>query len=345
MSAPSSSITNDDPLPLSQLRLWMSEEVHDWIQEGDIKQAELQKELEENAAENVANFFGSESDSDDESNQRVQQWSSSTFNVDGIGGFQSSTRSDENDNDKEDGVKVFFILSESYKGFGDTLWSSARHVANLIANPKECREMLLPMLSQNETEGKEIDNDEILPLDGVSFLELGAGAGLPSWSAMQVGARVVCTDLSDTNRIRTMGECAERNGQQMRANGKLLHGEKTKVCPHDWGTNADDVLRALNENGQEKFDFIVAADCCYMPWLHKELLDSIYQLLSDKGVSLVAFALHGNTDDDDVWKIVDRAKDRGFMVEVLESQQLSPPNSDMESKQGLVHRIRLMKQI
>ena len=44
------------------------------------------------------------------------------------------------------------------------------------------------------------------------------------------------------------------------------------------------------------FDVIVAADCMYMPWLHTELLDSIDLLLSDRGVALMPFALHGNTE-------------------------------------------------
>ena len=80
-----------------------------------------------------------------------------------------------------------------------------------------------------------------------------------------------------------------------------------------------------------------------MPWWHKELLESIYNLLSDKGVAIIAWALHGNTDDQDVMKIVDRARDRGFVVEVLDSQQLTPPKAGMEAKQGLVHIARLTK--
>jgi hypothetical protein len=81
-----------------------------------------------------------------------------------------------------------------------------------------------------------------------------------------------------------------------------------------------------------------------MPWLHAELLDSIDMLLSDKGVALVPLALHGNTEDDDVLKIVDRAKDKGFVVKVLQSQQLSPPTSVMDSKQGLIRTVvRLTK--
>ena len=107
--------------------------------------------------------------------------------------------------------------------------------------------------------------------------------------------------------------------------------------------SVEQVLECLDETKEERYDVIVAADCCYMPWWHSELLDSIKMLLSDDGVALVPFALHGNTDDDDVWKIVDRAKDKGLCVEVLEPRQLTPPSKGMESKQGLVHTVRLSK--
>lgn len=353
-----STIYDDGPLPLSKLKRWMPDDVFSWLEEGDEKAAKLKKDLEANSALNVANLFGSESDSegddDEESakNRRVQSWASSSKHVDGIGGFDSLREKDNVDDDKcedeidEHSVNIVYILSESYQGFGDTLWSSARHMANVLANPEKCGEVLSPLLSRRGGEqGGELneENSNRSPLHGMSFLEVGAGAGLPSWTAMRCGARVVCTDLSDTNRIRSMGECAERNWQLMEADGNLLHGNDARVCPHDWGTPVDGVVKALNKNGTERFDLIIAADCCYMPWLHAELLDSIHNLLSDIGVALIAFALHGNTDDDDVWKIVDRAKEKGFIVEVLESQQLTPPTSTMESKQGLVHTIRITK--
>jgi hypothetical protein len=42
-------------------------------------------------------------------------------------------------------------------------------------------------------------------------------------------------------------------------------------------------------------------------------------------ICIICFALDDNTDDDDVWTIVDRAKEKGFVVEVLPSTQLTPP--------------------
>jgi predicted nicotinamide N-methyase len=342
------SVDPDAPLSLSELKRWMSEEVASWIQEGDEKQAQLEQEMEENAAYNVSNLFGSKLDEDITIRpaNRVQQWCSSSIHIDGIGGFEpgNSTTPDSKEKEDEPAVQLVFILSESYEGFGDTLWSSARYIANVLANPSQCQEILSPLLSRRGRRKDPTANDSNSnPLVGMSFLEVGAGAGVPSWSAMHCGARVVCTDLSSTNRIRSMGECAERNYRMMEAAGNPLYADQTKVCPHDWGSPTENVLKALNKSGEERFDVIVAADCCYMPWLYAELLDSIDGLLSDIGICIICFALHDNTDDDDVWKIVDRAKEKGFVVEVLPSTQLTPPTSHMEAKQGLVHSVRLSR--
>jgi predicted nicotinamide N-methyase len=131
---------------------------------------------------------------------------------------------------------------------------------------------------------------------------------------------------------------------------RLHFAQQARACPHDWGSDVQPVLHALNHPSNNKgdettelFDVVLAADCCYMPWTHDEMLDSIYKVLSPIGVALVCFALHDNTDDSDVWRIVDRAKNRGFVVETLPSTQLTPPTTHMEAKQGLVHTVRLSK--
>ena len=38
-----------DPLPLTDLKAWLSDESYRWIEEDDINQAKFQKELEEEA--------------------------------------------------------------------------------------------------------------------------------------------------------------------------------------------------------------------------------------------------------------------------------------------------------
>jgi hypothetical protein len=86
---------NDAPLPLLELKRWISEDVFSWIQQGDEKQEKLKKELEENSAFN----------SDDEStaNRRVQEWSSSSIHPNGIGGFRSLREGKGEECDDSDG--------------------------------------------------------------------------------------------------------------------------------------------------------------------------------------------------------------------------------------------------
>jgi hypothetical protein len=60
-------------------------------------------------------------------------------------------------------------------------------------------------------------------------------------------------------------------------------------------------------------------------------------------VALLPFALHSNVGDDKVWGIIDLAREKGFHVESLEPQQLSPQAFHMDSKRALVHTLRLTK--
>lgn len=315
-----------DPLPLTDLKAWLSDESYRWIEEDDINQAKFQKELEEEASPNL---FGD--DDSDSGIERVQEWRSSSTHPDGVGGFHTTDGPAELSGEC---IAIKFILSESYEGFGDTLWASARHVANLLADPGSCSNVL-------KLEEKKSSSH---PLLGKSIVELGAGAGVPSWTAMKCGARVVSTDLASANRIRCMAECIERNYRDMKlddmdANGSVLqNADHARAAPCPWGKPVEAVL-ALN--GHKRFDVLVAADCCYMPLFHDEMLDTIANLLDDNGVALIPFALHGNTKDESVWGIVEKAKDKGFSVEQLPTQQLSPPCVGMEKKQGLVHTLRL----
>jgi hypothetical protein len=325
----------DCQLTLDKLNPWMSKETYEWIKADDEERLELQEQI---AAERSINLFGDDDDSND-GTTRIQTWTSSLTNPDGIGGFQN--RNDQEDDGvptkDSDAVSIIFILSDSHDGFGDVVWASSRHIANILANPNKCRELLSPLYYQTEEEPFE---PQPHPLAGKRFIELGAGAGIPSWTAMKCGARVVCTDQRKANRIRCMAECIERNYEQMKLEESpyLEYGLAARACPLSWGKSVDEVTAI-----EEKFDIIIAADCCYMPWLHDEMLGTIDKLLNDKGAAIVAFCLHGNADDDDVWGIVDRAKAKGFAVEELPATQLTPPGMFMESKQGLVNTLRLTK--
>lgn len=313
----------------------------------------------------------------------------------------SSRRSSSNMN-----KKVMYVLSDkNWEGFGDQVWASSRHVANLLADPIKCQDLLLlrnstttdagaDFSSSSQQHQQHYDQKKYHPLMKKKFLELGAGAGIPSWIAYQCGCpHVICTDQKVPNRIRCLAESAERNyrllQQQKQQQQRKCEEEKTnctqnndtnshsitiplpmRICPYDWGDPIDQVTKALsltnveeeekniiydknnddNTRNQEhhqqnyKFDIIVAADCCYMPWLHSKLIDSINMLLcSSGGVALLSFALHGNVNDDEVWGIVDVARSKGFHVDILDSIQLTPQKINMDLKQALVHMIRLTR--
>jgi predicted nicotinamide N-methyase len=105
------------------------------------------------------------------------------------------------------------------------------------------------------------------------------------------------------------------------------------------------VTKTSSLGPNEKFDVLVAADCCYMPLLQTKLLQSIDMLLSEVGVALLPFALHGNASDQEVWGILDRAEKLGFVAEVLEERQLTPSVIGMEDKRSLVQTVRLTRHI
>ena len=112
-------------------------------------------------------------------------WESSTDNVDGVG---SKFEGDYND-EGSDNIRVAYLISEAWEGYGDVLWASSRHLSNQFADPAKCRE-LLGISDDTETTTH--------PLDHRTVLELGAGCAVPSLVAMKCSAKaVVATDLDD----------------------------------------------------------------------------------------------------------------------------------------------------
>eukprot|EP00977_Amphora_coffeiformis_P004525 scaffold976_cov161-Amphora_coffeaeformis.AAC.3 len=334
-------IDADAPLPLEQLKRWFSPTTFSWIQKHDEDLAAWKKDNELEIAGNGADLFDNDDDSDEEHKYRVRVWCTSKTIADGV--FRDAWMEEGKmvNQDEEGSVRVLFMFSTASVGYGDILWASARHVSNILADAESLRQVMTPeLLNESTQQGKH-------PLLGLAFLELGAGAGVPSWAALRCGARVVCTDQASPDRIRSIAECAERNWREMKETGAdeetITIAGKGSACALDWGGPIDEVLECLDKEKKERFDIVVAADCCYMPWLQPKLLDSIYLLMSDRGVALVPFALHGNAKDEDVMGIVDRAKERGFLVQMLEPKQLTPPNPGMEPKQALVQTLRLTK--
>ena len=324
------------PTHLHKLTKWVSPQTLQWLQEAEERAKQQQADTDDDDINYTASLFQSDADKEEELEllrHRIRYWKTSVDNPDGIFDWSHDEHSDEND-----GVNVIYIMSDSSEGHGDLLWPSSRHISNLLGNRESCLQILSPL-------HKDIIVSKQHPLLGLSFLELGSGAGVPSWTAMRCGARVVCTDQHVPERIRCIAECAERNYRDMQRMGcdevVLENASKACACPYNWGKSIDDVVKTLRDN--EKFDVVVAADCCYMPHLQRKLLQSIDMLMSQQGVALVPFALHGNASDEDVWGVVDKAKDLGFVVDILEPKQLTPSVVGMDMKRGLVQTLRLTR--
>ncbi|KAL7520267.1 hypothetical protein ACHAWX_005001 [Stephanocyclus meneghinianus] len=343
-------MTVDDhaPIELSTLSKWVSPNTLLWLENAERKERASQEAMEKERFNYGARLFETEADREEEAelqHSRVRTWTASASGSDGI--FDSADEQVQNNTGTKDcpGVSVIYITSNSSEGHGNTIWASARHVSNLLGNTESCRRVLSPLLKLRQIEEIPEATPQNHPLFGLSFVELGAGAGVPSWTAMRCGARVVCTDQNVADRIRCIAESAERNWRDMKNTqcGNVLEIAKiARSCPYNWGDPIQEVTLSLNKN--ELFDVVIAADCCYMPFLQPKLLESIDMLMSKEGVALISFALHGNAPDEDVWGVVDRAKEQGFCVEVLEPKQLTPSTFGMELKQGLVQTVRLTRQ-
>ena len=345
---------DDGALPLSDLERWVLPSTFAWLQEGDAKRAAIEAEIDDDEA-GYANFLFSQEEKlrgienergeqEPASGREVFRWSSSRINPDGFTGSISAARS------TEDGtVNIIYVLNgESLAGFGDQVWASSRHISQCLADASTCRKLLGDNHEEEEEEASSSSSSSFThPLLGKTFLELGAGGAVPSWTALNCGARVVCTDQAVTDRVRSMAESAQLNYEEMKSafgedDERVVHASRAKVCPYDWGASIDELTQALG-NKEERFDVIVAADCVFKPWLHDALLSSIDLALSPNGVCFLPFGLHGNAPDEQVMSIGDKAKERGFKVSKLETKQLTPQKSCMEAKQAFVHTFRLSR--
>ena len=313
---------SDDPLPLEELSSVLSPNTYQWLTTTS-HNAEDDDEQDDQAAA-AARLFGESSsggsddqEGDDDDIPRVEYWNSGSDSSQGANGSSSI-------------LQVAYILSISSGGHGDSVWPAAKCLSSQLADPEQCQQVLRDKSLQSS-----------------SFLELGAGSGLVSWAALCLGAPiVVCTDQAIPHRIQCLAESAIRNQRQFcsKLSAKLSERQRVQVSPYDWGSPTADLFAVFDAEEQqagEGFDIIVAADCVYMPDCHDILLESIHKLLSKDGIALLPFALHGNTPDEKVWNIREKASQKGFLVETLEAIQVKELAEGMDSKRGLVHTLRL----
>jgi predicted nicotinamide N-methyase len=385
--------SSTDELPLDALRDFVLEETYEWLEDEDQKQRawlKIQRSLQ--AFQQQQAGPATSAPSSEPQQPRVCEWSSSQLNPDGYGGIDEAlpiegriphdvTKVSPEDvvvhpeaSIKENGsITVKYILSDNWQGFGNQVWAAARHLANMLVDPERCR-LLLSINSQSIETSSSRDSDQYLhPLQGLWFCELGAGAAIPSWTALRMGARVVTLDQAIAGRIRVVAECAARNWHDVQSLAKQEEQDcdtatsnrsvyRPVVFPHDWAAPVDDLLLFLGayEPSRDRqqhdlqqndvatnhplFDVVVATECLFMPWFYSDLLDSIESLLSKGGVAILTSALHGNVPEEEVWGFVDLAEERGFVVDQpVPPTQLTPQKADMKLKQALVYTIRLTR--
>lgn len=369
----------NDPPPLSDLRDFVSEDTFEWLEDAEEKERswiKIQKAMQKFQTQAASSEKSSSKPTNNATIQeRIQEWTSSRSNPDGCGGFEirnagpmttmtprsaltesgesaaaaeeATKRNDADDDGERDNVTVKYVLSgDVWQGFGNQVWAASRHLANMLADPAKCQLLLDPFLSTLDDEKNKKRHH---PLGGIHLCELGTGAGIPGWTAMRRGARVVALDQAIPGRIRAVAECAQRNWQATKEdttdneNTSSLH--QPIVFPYDWGSSVEDIMMHLKKDGQDRFDVLVAADCLFMPWFHSELLESIDLLLSDCGVAILTFPLHGNVPEGQIWGFVDMANESGFATDQpFPSLQLTPQTTDMHLRQALIYTLRLRRQ-
>ena len=399
----SSNITEDmfsssDELPLKSLRDFVLEETYEWLEDEDDKQRawlKIQRSLQAFQQQQAGAAVTIQPSGIIQ--PRVCEWTSSQHNPDGYGGIDEAPQEDEatdgpsapemsvaDDGEappKEAGsVTVKYILSDNWQGFGNQVWAAARHLGNMLVDADRCRVLLSTdspstesLSSPSPLNNPSPCDSELChhPLQGLWFCELGAGAAIPSWIALRMGARVVTLDQAIAGRIRVVAECAARNWHEAQQEAKQQQQDGTSistpsvfrpvVVPHDWGTPVDELFQFLGSNknkegnqdesqeGEESmnhplFDVVVATECLFMPWFYSDLLDSIESLLSERGVAILTSALHGNVPAEEFWSFVDLAEERGFVVDQpVPPAQLTPQKADMNVQQAFVYTIRLSR--
>lgn len=115
-------IDADAPLPVEQLKRWISPTTFTWIQKYDEDLAKWKKDNELEMAGNGASLFDTEDDSQEENRYRVRVWCTSKTNADGVFRDAWLEESGKVTEEEEGSLRILFIFSTVSVGYGDILW-------------------------------------------------------------------------------------------------------------------------------------------------------------------------------------------------------------------------------
>ncbi|EGC31708.1 hypothetical protein DICPUDRAFT_156398 [Dictyostelium purpureum] len=120
-----------------------------------------------------------------------------------------------------------------------------------------------------------------------NVLELGAGAGLPSFIAALNGAKkVLLTDYPDKDLIDNMLYNIENAVPNSISENRIL-GK-----PHLWGKEPEKLFEYLENPTTEKFDIIILSDLIFNHATQDKMLLTCANCLSDDGIIFVTFSHH-----------------------------------------------------
>jgi nicotinamide N-methyltransferase len=120
-----------------------------------------------------------------------------------------------------------------------------------------------------------------IDVQGLSTIEMGAGAGLPSIIAALNGATSICITDYGHNGDRGLIQAIDVNIEKLRERDvvpRCVADGKATGHPYVWGTAVDRLLAA---NGGQRYDVVIMADCIFNRASHKELVKSMVLLLKD----------------------------------------------------------------
>jgi predicted nicotinamide N-methyase len=162
--------------------------------------------------------------------------------------------------------------------FSHYLWNSGLLAAELI----EVDSLDVPdsygLVGGKETNQHQFHGNAGFNVQGLSFIEVGAGTGLPSIMASLVGAaRVASTDYPSPALLKTLRENISRNIEAQNAPDPSLStpASSVVVSGHAWGVFSDE----FSSKEAHAFDRVLAADCVWMPWQHDNLRKTISHFL------------------------------------------------------------------